>query len=140
MEYRKSGNTMVVRLDENDEVMESILMVCEKEGVRTASVSAIGALKQVELSHFDSVTNEYTSKSYEGMFEITSLTGNISRLDGKSAAHLHINLGRTDLSVFGGHLVSAIVNPTCEIFIFGTETGTSRQKDGKTGLSLLRFG
>lgn len=139
MEYARAGHGIIIRLDEDDEIASSILKVCKKEGVKAASVSAIGAVKSVDLSHYDSVTKEYTTKNFEGMFEITSLSGNVSRLDGEPAAHFHITLGKTDLEVFGGHLVKGIVNPTCEIFIMPIEADVSRVKDEKTGLSLLRF-
>jgi predicted DNA-binding protein with PD1-like motif len=140
MDYRKAGERIVLRLDEDDEVVSSIIDVCKKEHVKAASVRGIGALKKVELSHYDSIIKEYTTNTYDGMFEITSMSGNISQLAGNPAAHIHINLGRTDLTVFGGHLVSARVNPTCEIFITPVELELSREKDEKTGLSLLRFG
>ncbi len=139
MDYRRAGKRIVLRLDEDDEIITAILMVCRKEDVKAASVRGIGAVKKVELSHYDSVVKEYTTNTYDGMFEITSMNGNIAQGDGKPVAHIHINLGRTDLTVFGGHLVSALVNPTCEIFIAPIEVELSRQKDEKTGLSLLRF-
>lgn len=139
MDYRRIGERIVLRLDEDDEVVGSLLKVCGEEGIDAASVTGIGAVKRVELSHFDSVTNEYSTKSFEGMFEITSMSGNIAMLDGKHAAHIHITLGRTDLTVYGGHLVSAVVNPTCEIVISPMDGTLTREKDKKTGLNLLRF-
>jgi predicted DNA-binding protein with PD1-like motif len=139
MDYKRSGNRIVVRLDEDDEVIESVKEVCRKENVGAAFLRGIGALKTVELSHFDSTTNEYSTRSFEGMFEITSMNGNVALSEGKMMVHIHINLGRTDLTVFGGHLLKGVVNPTCEMLIAPLDIEMTRETDEKTGLKLLRF-
>jgi predicted DNA-binding protein with PD1-like motif len=73
------------------------------------------------------------------MFEIASMTGNVSMADDKPVAHIHIVLGKSDFSIFGGHLVSGIVGPTCEIILLPLETQIKREKDEKTGLMLTKF-
>jgi len=139
MEYRKSGREIVLRLDEDEEVIGYITNICKKENIESAFVSAVGALKKAELGHFDTKEKRYNTKVFEGMFEIASLSGNIAMLGGEPMAHLHIVIADTDFSTHGGHLMKGLVNPTCEVVILPLETKIKRAKDEKTGLNLQRF-
>jgi len=139
MDYRKSGREIVLRLDEDEEMVESITAICKKENIESALVSAVGALKKAELGHFDTKERKYNTKVFEGMFEIASLNGNIAVLNGEPLAHLHIVIADTDFSTHGGHLMKGVVNPTCEIVILLLETKIKRAKDEKTGLNLQTF-
>lgn len=62
------------------------------------------------------------------------MTGNITLSDGKPFLHLHVNLGRRDMNVIGGHLMSAIADPFLEIVI--TETGNRAIRRYDTDLNL----
>ena len=44
MDYRKFGDTVVARFDRGEEFTSSLQELCEKENIKLASVSAIGAL------------------------------------------------------------------------------------------------
>lgn len=44
MQYRRSGNTVVLRVDRGEEITECIKNVAEQENVVCAAVSAIGAV------------------------------------------------------------------------------------------------
>jgi predicted DNA-binding protein with PD1-like motif len=139
MDYRKSGRELVIRLDEDEEIVESITSICKKENIESALVSGVGAVKKAELAHFDTKKKKYNKKTFEGMFEIASLSGNIAMLDWGPLAHLHIVIADIDLSTFGGHLVKGIADPTCELVILPLETKIKRAKDEKTGLNLQKF-
>ena len=43
MDYRRFGNTVVVRIDRYEEVMEKLAEICEKEGILLGSISGLGA-------------------------------------------------------------------------------------------------
>lgn len=139
MDYRKSGRELVIRLDEDEEIVEYITAICKKENIESAFVSGVGAVKKAELGHFDTKEKKYSKKTFEGMFEIASLSGNIAMLDGEPVAHLHIVIADTDFSIYGGHLMKGIANPTCEMVVLPLETKIKRAKDEKTGLNLQRF-
>lgn len=76
MEYRKFGDTYVLRLDQGEEVMESLRRFAEAEQISLASVQGIGALSAFDLK----------AHHYEGCYEITSLLGTIDTMDGNSIA------------------------------------------------------
>ena len=58
-------------------------------------------------------------------------------MDGEPFLHLHVALGRSDLSVVGGHLDEAIVYPTIEVWLRTEDVDIQRTKDPETGLDLL---
>ena len=43
MQYKKYGDTYAVRIDLNEEIMQSLKALCEKEDIHLAQVDAIGA-------------------------------------------------------------------------------------------------
>lgn len=67
MEYRRFGSKLVVRLERGEEVCEKLLELAERENIRTAAVSGIGASNDVTLGVFDTGTKEYFKKRYNGI-------------------------------------------------------------------------
>ncbi len=139
MQWKKGEYEVVIRLDKGEEIQKSVIEVCKAENIKSAYISGIGSLKNAEIAHYDTVYAKYGSGMFEGMFEIASMTGNISTAEDKHIAHIHIVLGKSDFSTVGGHLVSGIVGPTCEIILLPLETQIKREKDKKTGLMLTKF-
>ncbi len=139
MEYRRAGAELAIRLDEGDEIGRSLAELCRKEGIASASFCGIGACRKAEIAHYDTDGKEYHNKKLEGMLEIVSLCGNITLSEGKPLVHAHISLGLQDFTQAGGHLVSAEVNPTCEISLSVRDIRISRVFDENCGLRLQRF-
>ena len=48
MEYAKYGKRIVLKLGPGEEVVSSVIEVCEKEKISLASVSGIGAAKRLK--------------------------------------------------------------------------------------------
>ena len=139
MDYRRGNSEVVIRLDHDDEIIESIISVCKKENIENAALQGIGAGKRFAISHFDSLEMHYHTRTFEGIIEIVSMSGNIAMVNGEPSPHVHIVLGKEDFSTVGGHLVEGIINPTCEITILPLETKVFREKDERTGLNLQKF-
>ena len=66
MEYRRFDNTYVVRLDPGEEILEQIKVFAEKEGVKLASVQAIGAVNEFTVGAFDTAAKQYHSNEFRG--------------------------------------------------------------------------
>ncbi|MBP2032870.1 putative DNA-binding protein with PD1-like motif [Clostridium algifaecis] len=81
MKFRKSGCNYIVKLDKGDEVITELTKFCENKNIRAAYFTAIGAASKVKLGYFDPVTKVYDSKDIVENLEITSLIGNIGRLE-----------------------------------------------------------
>jgi len=137
MKYKKIESTYVIRLETGEKVIEKLLGLCEKEKIKAGYFNGLGALGEVELRHFNLMTKEYSSKKLSGLYEITSLHGNISEMSGKSYIHAHIVVGDSQLNSWSGHLNEATVSATCEIFLVKVDGVITRKKDEATGLNLL---
>lgn len=107
-----------------------------ERGISAGTIQGIGAVDRVVLQYYSLEKKEYFSKEFEGEYEIASLLGNISLMDGKPRAHLHIVIGDTEYRAFAGHLESAQVGITCEIVLDETSTEINRGLDPETGLKV----
>jgi hypothetical protein len=137
MRYKKIESTCVIRLERGEKVIEKLLELCEKEKIRAGYFNGLGAASEIELRHFNLTTKEYSSKKLSGQYEITSLHGNVSEMDGKSYIHAHIAVGDSQFNSWSGHLKEATVSATCEIFLFKLDRVITRKKDEGIGLNLL---
>ena len=139
MDYRRFGEKVVVRIDKGEEIIQKMLEVCEKENVKLASVSAIGAVGEFEVGLFDTKEKKYYSTVHSGDFEIVSLTGNITTKEEKLYNHIHMSVADSKNQVYGGHLNYAKVSATCEMFIYILDGTVGRRFDDKIGLNLFEF-
>jgi|InofroStandDraft_1065614.scaffolds.fasta_scaffold03105_8 predicted DNA-binding protein with PD1-like motif len=139
MEYRKFNENYVVRLNKGEEVITCLKELCEKEDIKLAEITGLGASELVEIGVFNVKTKEYNTKTFEGMFEITSLVGNVTRKDKDVYLHIHINFGDEDGIVKGGHLVQARISATSEIIVRKIDGEVGRKLSNEIGLNLLEF-
>lgn len=139
MEYQKIDNKIYLRVDRGEEVLEKILEVATKENIALASVQAIGATDKFTVGLYSVENKKYSSKTYEGEFEIVSLLGNITRKDGQPHIHLHIACGDENNHVFGGHLNYLRISATFECVITLSDGKITRKVDPITGLNILEF-
>ena len=117
MDYRKFGDTVVARFDRGEEFTSSLQELCEKENIKLASVSAIGALNAFTAGVYMVDEKRYVKNEFKGCFEIVSLTGTVNTKGGKYYSHLHISAGDESGRVFGGHLNEAHISATAEVVI-----------------------
>lgn len=139
MDYRRFGDTLVIRMDKGEEIIQSLRLAAEKEQVRLAAVEALGAVNDFTVGVFDTEEKQYHANHFSGAFEIVSLTGTVTTQDGKFYAHLHMSAGDREGKVFGGHLNSATVSATCEMVVRVLDGRVERQFDEQVGLNLFRF-
>lgn len=139
MEYRKFEDSYVVRLNKGEEVIEKLKELCQKENIKLAEITGLGASNLVEIGIFNVNTKEYNTKVFEGMFEITSLIGNVTRKDGEVYLHIHINFGDENGKVMGGHLVRSRISATSEIIVRVINGEVERKLSEEIGLNLLKF-
>ena len=139
MEYRRFADTVIVRLDPGDEICRSLLMLAEKEDIRLAEISGLGAVEDFSVAVFDVKNKQYLSNHFEGAFEITSLTGTLTRQDGKPYLHVHMSAGNGRGTVLGGHLVNARVSATAELVVRIVDGAVGRQFSEDIGLNLMEF-
>ena len=139
MQYKRFNNKIFARIDKGEEICEQLKVICESEGVRLASVSAIGAVGQFIVGVFNTHTKQYKANTFAGDYEIVSLLGTVTAKDGEFYAHLHMSAGDEEGKVFGGHLNSATVSATCEMVIDVADGTVERQFNDEVGLNLFKF-
>lgn len=70
--------------------------------------------------------------------ELVSLIGDVALNNGKPQVHAHIVVARQDGSAHGGHLLEALVRPTCEVVLTENPRHLQKQLDPESGLALIR--
>lgn len=139
MEYRKFDNTIVARIDKGEEILEQLKIIAGKEQIKLAGVQALGAVSQFTAGVFKTAEKQYDSNVFKGNFEIVSLTGTISTMNGEFYSHVHMSAGNEKGEVFGGHLNNALVSATCEMVITVIDGTVERAFNEEVGLNLFRF-
>jgi len=136
--------TILGRLEKGADLIQGLLEVCRARKVRCGTVSVLGALETVELTHYDTKNKRYRpSRILAGPFEILSVVGNLSERKGEMALHLHITVSRegdNGIDVLGGHVLSGKVF-ACEFAITALDDVLLRRgSDRSTGLPLWKEG
>ncbi|OON87875.1 DNA-binding protein [Oribacterium sp. C9] len=141
MDYRVFGNQIVLRIDRGEEVMETIVKLCEKEKINLGSIVGLGAADHLVMGLYDVEKQEFSEIKLDKPLEITSIVGNITEMDGKPYLHVHINASDAEGHTYGGHLKAVRISGTSEIFITVIDGHVGREKDSitNTGLNLFKF-
>ena len=139
MEYKRFENTIVVRIDRGEEILEKIKEIALKENIKLANINALGATNYFTVGVFNVDEKKYYANSFKGNFEIVSLTGTINTMNDEFYTHIHMSAGNDKGEVFGGHLNRAIVSATCEMVINIIDGKVDRYFDEEVGLNLFKF-
>ncbi|MBR2582771.1 MAG: DNA-binding protein [Oscillospiraceae bacterium] len=139
MEYKRFDNTIVARIDRGEEILTELKKIALAEKIRLGHISALGAVGDFTVGVFHTAEKQYCANRFTGDWEIVSLVGNITQMNGEYYAHLHMSAGGTDGVVVGGHLNSATVSATCEMFITVLDGAVERRYDAEIGLNLFEF-
>ena len=169
MEYRKMGASYYLRMDKGDEVIGSILDVCAREGVRSATFSGIGGCESAEIQVFEPERGTFKTERAQGVLELVSLMGNViwaggEALEGEApesgvpeggasegeapegalSYHAHALFAYRDGDaplIAAGHLKSAVVLYTAEVELRPVEGGVIEAAlNEETGTNFWHFG
>jgi len=138
MRSKKLKNGYILRLERGEEIIKTLTKFCEDKKIQSGVVAGVGAGEDVTLKYYDVGKKQYISKEFNtGIYEIISLNGNVSLIDGRPFLHLHIVLGTEDFQVFGGHLGSAVTAITCEITIGLSDDVVHRKSNDEFKLKFI---
>ncbi|WP_297417444.1 PPC domain-containing DNA-binding protein [Thermococcus sp.] len=110
------GRSFLFRVPEGEELLEFVNGFAKRHNVLIGTVSGIGSLRSPKIGYFDEAAGGYKVNELRGLYELVSLSGNISLKNGEPFAHIHVALGGPDGSLHGGHLVEGEVL-VAEVFI-----------------------
>jgi hypothetical protein len=140
MRYFRTGDTYCIRLDRGEEIVGELTAFCNIEQITLGFVTGIGATDRVTLGFFNTAEKQYHATELVGDHEILHLSGNITTLKGEAYLHLHITLADQEHRVWGGHLNTAQVSATAEVFITTLDGLCERARDEIIGLNLMQPG
>jgi predicted DNA-binding protein with PD1-like motif len=136
MKYKQFDSLYAVRIDKGEEIMKKLKELCRAEKIHFAHVSAIGASELAVLGVYDLATREYAKETVDSFCEITSLSGNITTVNGEPYIHLHATLADQRHGIHGGHVLEITVGATCEMFVQRIDASVGRIHEDQLGINL----
>ena len=139
----KNKNEYILRFDRGDRWPGVLLIFAKKNKILGCWFSGFGAFKNPTLGFYDHAKDKYLTKKFEGTFEALSLTGNLSipqrgiapsKVEGL-LVHNHVVLSDRKYKTIGGHLVSAEIGATLEVFL--TTLPSMRRNISRSGFGSL---
>lgn len=134
MEFRKDGDTFIIRLARGERLQETMKKFLEQTGVKGGELQAIGAVDEVELGLYHVDTQTYVWKKFEGEYEVVGLTGTIT----ETGLHAHGVISDENFACFGGHFKEARVSGMLEVFL-REHKKIRRQLEPSTGLNVMEL-
>lgn len=135
MKTAKSGHyNLIIKLDPGDEIIGSLETICREHNWVNASVTGLGSVENPTLAHYRIDNKKFTQKSLSGIFEITSLIGNVALFEDRPLAHAHVTLADDQMQAFGGHLVDGHCSASCELIVTKLDSRFEKSFDPDVGL------
>lgn len=140
---------VMIRMYDGDDFVPLVKRVCLEENIRSAFVTALGAMTKVIFAVYSLEKQRYENLVKEGYYEFTSVVGNVSSVLDENEkvvdifVHVHINFADHEGKVYGGHLQpGAKAVALGEISVCEIDVPMYRYKKelDERGYSPLRFG
>ena len=113
----QDNNQFVLRLDKDEELLESLTKFLSEQGLKACAFYGIGSCTSVELGYYNTHLKDFRKKPFFDNMEILSLEGTGAIKDGQPIVHAHGIFGRIDFTTIGGHIFKMVVSATCEIYV-----------------------
>jgi predicted DNA-binding protein with PD1-like motif len=130
--------TYVVVLETGEEVAGQLKAFADREKLKAAQLTAIGAFSGAVLGYFDWEQKEYRRIPVNEQVEVAAFIGDIAlSQDDERSLHVHVVLGRRDATALAGHLLEAHVRPTLEVILTEHPAHLHKRHDPESGLALI---
>ena len=132
-----SGRRFIGRLETGSDLVAEIEALAERERIRAAWVSVVGAVQKAAFAYYNQQALRYDNLASEEHHELCSFQGNISIRDGSPFLHAHASFADHAGAIVGGHLL-----PGCTVWVAEvqvqelTDVELLRTHDERTGLAL----
>lgn len=141
MDYKRLKNTIYIRIDKGESVVQTILSVCQKEKVYGGYFQGIGACHTATISTYIPEKEDFVDHKITGMIEMISLMGNVSADDTNTVfqhSHATFSYLKEDgqPAVIAGHLKDAQISYTGEIVLTPAEEKIDRIFDSSIGIDI----
>ncbi len=116
MQAIRDGPDWMLRLDDGQDLFETLSGFAEREKVTAAAVLfGIGMFRKATFGYWDG--QQYRPEELAAPHEVVALHGSIARADGAPSIHLHGAVAGPDHRLIGGHLLRATVGVLQEMVI-----------------------
>lgn len=139
MDYRRFGNQIIARFDRGEEIVAQLKVLAEKEQIKLATFTGLGAVNDFTAGVFDVEEKKFYPNHFTGVYEITSLFGSITTRDGEYYGHVHMSVGDKEGHVLGGHLLEAHISASCEIVFTVLDGTVEREFKEELQTCLMKF-
>lgn len=140
MEYYRKNHQIAVRVDAGEELISTILELCEKENITSAFVHGIGFTDSMKVRVYNKAADQFSFKHFTQSMELTSIEGNIFVAENGIYPHIHVTAADETMSIKGGHLISCNIAATAELLITLTDFDITRGECNDLKLGLMQFG
>lgn len=138
MTYSFDGFNYLIKLNKGDRLIEALERFVAETQIEGAWVNGLGGALGMTLGFYDLDAKAYQWKTYEGLYEIAGLTGNIAFDEqGKAVFHLHGTFGDKNNQSLSGHIKDLTAAATVELFVHRAYQPTKRKQDPEVGLPTL---
>jgi len=93
-----------IKFEKGELLLESLTQYAKDNNIKTAEISFIGAVQNVNVMYFNQSKKEYDKHTFSGGHEVLNGLGNISILDDEPFVHVHMTVADKNGNAFGGHL------------------------------------
>jgi uncharacterized protein len=129
MDWKSSGSDIFLRIDPEELLVDSLVRVSTALDIQSAAItSGVGMLMSVELGFFDIRKDDYEITRLEGVYDINSILGNITRREGIPVPHVHIVFNDKSHATYSGHVIEAQSHITMELFLSVNDLDVKRVK------------
>ncbi len=125
-------------LSKGEPLVRTVVEFCSQHQITAGWLNGIGAVDGAEIGYYDLGHKTYQWQKLDGLYEILSISGNVSTWSEQIILHLHIELADSRLQTIGGHLKEAKVGGTAEIYLQVFDQLLTRAEDPATGLKLIQ--
>jgi predicted DNA-binding protein with PD1-like motif len=135
--WSRRGDYLVIVLPRGADVLEGILAAAQEAEVTSGALTGIGAIESPRLAWFDRYNKAYRERTFDGVWEIANMTGNLSQSEGELRLHCHLTAADRECRVRAGHLAGGRVAVTCEVTVVPYDDPLVRRMDPAFDLPLL---
>jgi len=140
VQYARYGSDYVLRLDEGEEVVDTLRRFLVDHDIMAGYFVAWGAFSRLKLAFYQPDVGEYKERTFHQQLEVASLLGNIACLNGEPAIHAHLTAGDEEFRTYSGHLAEGTVRPMLEVFVTPLPGELHRIRNERTNLAVLEPG
>ena len=128
-EMRPTERTFQILFSKGDEVASGLLDFAEKNHVKSASFTAIGAFDHAVLGWYDPVKRAQKKNPIDEEVEVSSFVGNVTTdAKGNPVIHAHCVVALSDGRAMAGHFIEGHVSLVMQVYLTELEPVTSATK------------